>query len=56
MRGVGNKPHSFVADDKGCGAYQARPLREAREEWQLLVIHYHPGGDPDDAKSAKPIL
>lgn len=54
-RGVGPRPHSFTADQSGHGSFTARLGKDAAD-WQLLLVHYHPNGDPSDAKTAKPIL
>ncbi|MEW6283481.1 MAG: hypothetical protein AB1758_33030 [Candidatus Eremiobacterota bacterium] len=55
-RGLGPRPHSFQADAEGRAAFDAPLTLSERVKWQLLLISYHPGGDPSDTRDVKPVL
>lgn len=56
MSGLGAGDYSFKSDSKGNGRYSATIPGAELEKWQMLIIAYHPDGDPKNMKRHKDAL
>ena len=48
--GAGSPPYMFKTDSRGKGSYEASLSESPFGKWQMVMVMFHPTGDPMDMK------